>query len=72
MIRVIIKNFPLAVLALVLKQRKTSARRPSDEEAVTSYHTSNGVPFVQMRSVGLHSMSGREKEGKSIGHGEFY
>ena len=25
---------------------------------------SNGVPFLQMRSVGSHSRSGREKEGK--------
>ena len=25
---------------------------------------SNGVPFLQMRSVGSHSISGREKEGK--------
>ena len=26
--------------------------------------TSNGAPFLQMRSVGLHSMSGRELAGK--------
>ena len=45
------------------KPQKTSARRPSDEGAVRPVITSNGVPFLQMRSVGLHSTSGREKEG---------
>ena len=45
------------------KPRKTSARRPSDEGAVRPVIASNGVPFLQMRSVGSHSASGREKEG---------
>ena len=31
--------------------------------AVRPVITSNGVPFLQMRSVGSHSTSGREKEG---------
>jgi hypothetical protein len=30
---------------------------------------SNGVPFLQMKSVGSHSTSGREKEGKEGMHG---
>jgi hypothetical protein len=32
---------------------------------------SNGVPFLQMRSVGSHSTSGREKEGKEERTGGF-
>ena len=43
--------------------RKTSARRPSDEGAVRPVIASNGVPFLQMRSVESHNTSGREKEG---------
>ena len=37
--------------------------RESDEGAVRPVIASNGVPFLQMRSVGSHSRSGREKEG---------
>ena len=36
----------------------------SDEGAVRPFIASNGVPFLQMRSVGSHSTSGREREGK--------
>ena len=43
--------------------QKTSARRPSDEGAVRPVIGSNGFPFLQMRSIGSHSTSGREKEG---------
>ena len=39
------------------------ARRPSDEGTVRPFIASNGVPFLQMRSVGSHSKSGREREG---------
>ena len=53
------------------KPQKTSARRPSDEGAVQPVITSNGIPFLQMRSVGLHSMSGREKEGNKERTGIF-
>ena len=49
--------------AFALQMRKTSARRPSDEGTVRPVITSNGVPFLQMRSVGSHATSGREKEG---------
>ena len=50
------------------KPQKTSARRPSNEGAVRPVITSNEVPFLQMRSVGSHSTSGREKEGiKGVG-----
>ena len=42
----------------------TIARRPSDEGTVEPIIASNGVPFLQMRSVGLDSTSGREKEGE--------
>ena len=42
---------------------KTSARRPSDEGAVRLVIASNRVSFLQMRTVGSHSTSGREKEG---------
>ena len=45
------------------KPQKTSARRPSDEGAVRPVIASNGSPFLQMRSVGSHSTSRREKEG---------
>ena len=37
--------------------------RPSDEGAVRPVLASNEVLFLQMRSVGSHSTSGREKEG---------
>ena len=33
-------------------------------KAVRSVIASNGVPFLQMTSIGSGSMSGREKEGK--------
>jgi hypothetical protein len=55
---------PLAFALRLRKTRKTSARKPSDERAVRPVITSNGVPFLQMRSIGSHSTSGREKEGK--------
>ena len=35
------------------KPQKTSARRPSDGGPVRPVIASNGVPFLQMRSVGL-------------------
>ena len=50
--------------AVHISWQKTSARRPSDEGPVRPVIASNGVPYFQMRSVGSHSMSGREKEGK--------
>ena len=52
------------LLAFALQPRKTSARRQADERAVRPAISSNGVPFLQMRmrSVGLHSTSGGEKE----------
>ena len=34
------------------KPHKTSARKPSDEGAVQPVIASNGIPFLQMRSVG--------------------
>ena len=37
--------------------QKTSVRRPSNEGTVRSVIASNGVPFLQMRSVGSHSTS---------------
>ena len=40
------------------KPQKTSVRRQSDEGAVQPVIASFGVPFYQMRSVGLHSTSG--------------
>ena len=40
------------------KTRKNSTRRPSDEWA------SHEVPYLQMRSVGSQSTSGKDKEGK--------
>ena len=45
------------------KPQKTTARRPSDEGAVGPVIASNGVLFLQMRSVGSHSTSEREMEG---------
>ena len=41
------------------------ARRQSDEGTVRAVITTNGAPFLQMSSVGSHSTSGREKEGKN-------
>ena len=40
-----------------------NSRKPSDEGTVLPVTASNGVPFIQMRSVGSRSTSGREKEG---------
>ena len=54
-------------LAFSLRLRGTSARRPSHEEAVRPVIASNGVPFLQIRSVGSHSTPGEEKEGKRKG-----
>ena len=45
------------------KNPETSARRPSGK-VVRPVIASNRVPHLQMRSVGSHSMSGREKECK--------
>ena len=39
-------------------------------KAVQPVFVSNGVPSLQMRSVGSHSTTGREKEGKN-GVGNF-
>ena len=52
------------LLEFALQLRKTPDRRPSDEGAVRPVIASNGVPFLQMRSVGSHSSSDREREGK--------
>ena len=41
----------------------TSTVRPS-MKAVRTVIASNRVPYIQMRSVGSHSTSGMEKEGK--------
>ena len=38
--------------------------RLSDKGAVQPVIVSNGIPYLQMRSVGSNSMPGREKEGK--------
>ena len=71
MIRVIMKwswGLCTDLLAFALQprktQKKTSARRPSNEDAVLPVITSNGVPLLQIRSVGSYSTLGREKEGK--------
>ena len=53
----------------VLQLRKTPARIPSDEGVVRPVIASKGVPFLQMKSVGSHSTSGREKEGRREGWG---
>ena len=51
------------LLEFALQLRKTSARRPS-MRTVRPVITSNWVPYFQMSSVGSHSTSGMEKEGK--------
>ena len=53
------------LLAFTTKEtpQKTSARRPS-MKAVRPVIASNEVLHLQMRSVGSHSTSGIEKEGK--------
>ena len=40
-------------------------------KAVRPVIASNGVPYPQMKSVGSHSTSGREKEGKKTRTGWF-
>ena len=55
------------ILAFALKLRKTSARTPSNEGVMRPVIASNGVPFLQMRSVESYSTSGREKEVWGIG-----
>ena len=52
------------LLAFALQLRRTpetSARRPSIK-AVRPVIALNGVPYLQMRSVGSHSTSGRDKK----------
>ena len=46
---------------------KISARTPS-MKSVRSVIASNGVPSLQMRSVGSHNTFGREKEGRKEGN----
>ena len=41
---------------------QTSARRPTILKAVRSFIASDGIPYLQMRSVGSQSTSEREKE----------
>ena len=49
----------------LMAEENISARRPSDEEAVRPAIASNGVPSLQMRSVGTHSTLGKAmKENK--------
>ena len=60
-------RFPGICLTAEENPRKPSARRSSDEGSVRPVIASNGVPFLQMRSVGSHSKSGREKEGNKDG-----
>ena len=62
------------LLALALQLRKTpekSARRPSDEGALRPVIASNGIPLLQMKSVGSHSTAGREMEGKKERTGQY-
>ena len=63
----------ICLIAEVKPQLETSASRLSDEGAVRPVIASNGVPFLQMRSVGSHGTSGREKEGikERTGMGEY-
>ena len=50
-------------ICLTAEENPRKPRKPSDEGAVRPVISSNGVLFFQMRSVGSHSTSGREKEG---------
>ena len=55
------------LLAFALCLRKIPenlSRTLFDEEAVQPVITTNGASYLQMRSVELHSTSGKEKEGK--------
>ena len=51
---------PGIYLAAEENPQKTSARRQSDEGVVRPVIASNGVPFLQMRSVGSPSTSTTE------------
>jgi len=46
-------------ICLTAEENPRKPWRPSDEGAVRPVIASNGVTFLQMRSVGSHSMSGR-------------
>ena len=50
-----------------LTAEKTPGKPQFDEGTLRPVIASNGVPFLQMRSVGSHRMSVREKEGKYEG-----
>ena len=66
MIRVIMRRYRglCTELAFALQRRKTSARRPCDEGDVLPGIASNKVPYLQVRSAGPHSTSGKEKKGE--------
>ena len=57
------------LLAFALQLRKPSARRPSDEGALRPVIASNRVPSLQMKSVGSHSTSWRDEEGRNVKDG---
>ena len=52
------------IFLMAEETRGTSARRPSDEGSLRSVIASNGLPYLQLKSVGSHNTSGKEKEGK--------
>ena len=57
-------------LAFVLRLRKTPEQGGRLMKVVRPFIASNGVPYIQMRSVGSHSTSGREKNGRTEGRKE--
>ena len=54
------------LLAFALQLRKTPENLSYEtvNEGYVTSHRINGLPYLQIRSVGSHSMPGREKEGK--------
>ena len=62
----VVHKFPSICLTAELNLRKPQLE---NEGAVRPVIASNGVSFLQMRSVGSHSTSGRDKEGNKEGTG---
>ena len=55
-----VHSSPSICLTAEKKNRKSSARRTSEEGAVRPFVASNGVPLLQMRPIGSHCTSGME------------
>ena len=64
MIRVTMRWYRELCTGLLAEETPGNLRGDRLMKDVRPVISSNGVPFVQIKSVGSHSTSGREKEGK--------